>query len=188
MPPFGETWAVLYPEKQAKEGAAVAEQAVREYLNGLGLGDCWQQYPGSCATVEEAAQQLGTQPGAVGKTICIPDRSGEGRCVLIVTAGDRKLDNQKFRQAFGFRPGMLPADQVEDCVGHPPGGVCPFALPQGVRVYLDASLRGFERVYTAGGGTQSLVGLRPDQLEQASGSLGWVDVSRPKDEKKEETK
>lgn len=109
----------------------MAEQAVKEYLERLGLGDGWRQYPGSCATVEEAAQQLGTQPGAVGKTICVPDRSGQGRCILIVTAGDQKLDNQKFRQQFAFRPGMLPADQVEDCVGHPPGGVCPFALPEG---------------------------------------------------------
>ena len=177
MPPFGETWAVLYPEKQAKEGAAVAEQAVREYLNGLGLGDCWQQYPGSCATVEEAAQQLGTQPGAVGKTICIPDRSGEGRCVLIVTAGDRKLDNQKFRQAFGFRPGMLPAQQVEDCVGHPPGGVCPFALPEGVRVFLDESLKRYDVVYPAAGAPNNAVQLTPDELAAVTGGQ-WVDLCK----------
>lgn len=164
----------------------MAEQAVKEYLERLGLGDGWRQYPGSCATVEEAAQQLGTQPGAVGKTICVPDRSGQGRCILIVTAGDQKLDNQKFRQQFAFRPGMLPADQVEDCVGHPPGGVCPFALPEGVRVYLDRSLLAYPQVYTAGGSTTSLVKLTPAQLEQASGSLGWVDVSRSKCPVKEE--
>jgi prolyl-tRNA editing enzyme YbaK/EbsC (Cys-tRNA(Pro) deacylase) len=98
--------------------------------------------------------------------------------VLVVAAGDARIDNRRFKRQFGQKAAMLSPDQVVALVGHEVGGVCPFGVKPGVRVYLDASLRRFDRVYPACGSGNSAVRLSPDELERASGAVGWVEVCR----------
>ena len=116
--------------------------AVTAYLETLGLGDRVRVLSHSSATVEEAAQALGCQPREIAKTMSLLQEQGP---VLIVAAGDGKIDNKKYKAQFHQKAKMIPGPQVEDLVGHPPGGVCPFACKEGVAVYLDVSLRRFGR-------------------------------------------
>ena len=112
--------------------------AVTAYLETLGLGDRVRVLSHSSATVEEAAQALGCQPREIAKTMSLLQEQGP---VLLVAAGDGKIDNKKYKAQFHQKARMIPGPQVEDLVGHPPGGVCPFACKEGVAVYLDVSLR-----------------------------------------------
>jgi len=100
------------------------------------------------------------------------------RIVLIVTAGDAKIDNQKYKARFGAKARMLSCEEAEPLTGHPVGGVCPFAANSGVEVYLDESLRRFGTVFPACGSSNSAIELTPDELEEHSDSLGWVDVCK----------
>lgn len=150
--------------------------AVRDYLTPFGLADKILEFSTSSATVELAAQALDTQPARIAKTLSF--KTPEGGCLLLVAAGDGKIDNRKFREAFGFKAKMLSFDEVEPMTGHGVGGVCPFANPAGVQVYLDESLRRFETVFPACGSGNSAIKLTCAELEELSNAAGWVDVCK----------
>lgn len=145
------------------------------HLRGCGFEERIREFDVSSATVELAAVAVGTEPARIAKTLSF--LVGE-RAVLIVCAGDTKVDNPKFKARFHTKAKMLKADEVVELIGHAVGGVCPFGVKDGVEVYLDESLRRFEVVYPACGSANSAVALTPEELVQASGSLGWVDVCK----------
>lgn len=151
-------------------------ERVREYLAQFGVQDRIQEFDVSSATVELAAQALNTQPARIAKTLSF--KTPEGECLLLVAAGDGKIDNRKFRETFGFKAKMLSFDEVEPMTGHGVGGVCPFANPAGVQVYLDESLRRFETVFPACGSGNSAIQLTCSELEELSNADGWVDVCK----------
>ena len=148
---------------------------VKSYFKERGMEDRVLEFPVSSATVELAAQALGCEPCRIAKTLSF--LVGEDP-VLIVTAGDVKIDNPKYRTQFGKKAKMLKPDQVEEMVGHAVGGVCPFAVKEGVKVYLDESLKRFQTVFPACGSSSSAIELTIPELEEVSGSLGWVDVCK----------
>lgn len=150
--------------------------AVREYLSEYGFADRVLTFDVSSATVALAAQALGVAPGLIAKTLSF--HVGED-VVLVVMAGDQKIDNQKYKAQFSAKAKMLSFEEAEPLIGHAVGGVCPFAVREGVKVYLDLSLKAYEIIYPAAGSSASAVRLTPDELEIASRSLGWVDVCKP---------
>ncbi len=150
-------------------------ETVREWFRPLGRDGDVREFPVSSATVELAAAALSVEPARIAKTLSFAD--GEG-CLLVVTAGDRKIDNAKFKAAFGMKAKMLPPEEVLRLTGHPVGGVCPFALPEGTRVALDRSLRRFPLVYPACGSANSAIGLTCEELESYISGAEWVDVCR----------
>ena len=150
-------------------------EKVREYLRGFGLADRVQEYETSSATVELAAQAVGVAPARIAKTLSF--RKDEG-CILVLAAGDARIDNRKFRETFGMKAKMPSPEEVLAMVGHPVGGVCPFAIKGGVAVYLDESLRRFDMVYPAAGSASSAVGLTPEELYRVSKAAAWVDVCK----------
>lgn len=128
------------------------------------------------ATVAEAAAALGCEPCNIAKSLSF---AGEGaQSVLVVAAGDAKVDNRKFRERFGFKPHMLSYEEVEPRIGHAVGGVCPFGVKPGVEIYCDISLRRFKYVYPAAGNDHSGVKLTGEELYQAADALDWVDVCK----------
>lgn len=129
----------------------------------------------STATVAEAAEALGVEPGMIAKTMSFLQ---DGQAVLILTEGTARIDNRKYKDAFHMKAKMIPFEEVEQWIGHVPGGVCPFGIRDGVEVYLDESLRQFETVYPAAGDDHSAVRLSVDELEQIAGAKGWVDVCK----------
>lgn len=129
----------------------------------------------STATVVEAAQALGVEPEMIAKTMSF---LRDDQPVLILTEGTAKIDNRKYKDAFHVKAKMIPFEQVETCIGHAPGGVCPFGINEGVNVYLDESLRQFDIVYPAAGDDHSAVKLSIEELEQISGAEGWGDVCK----------
>lgn len=149
-------------------------QTVRPFFAAFGREGDIREFPVSSATVELAAQALGVDGARIAKTLSFAD--GEG-CLVVVAAGDTKIDNAKFKQTFGFKASMLPVDRVAELTGHAVGGVCPFALPAAVRVFLDTSLRRFATVFPAAGSANSAIELTCDELEQYSGGV-WVDVCK----------
>lgn len=150
-------------------------EKVKEYFRQYGMEDRVWEKEHSSATVEEAAEALGCEPQRIAKTLSF--RAGD-RVVLVVTAGDRKIDNKKYREQFGCKAKMLKFEEVEDLVGHAVGGVCPFAVREGVEVYLDESLKRFETVFPAAGSSNSMIELSIEELERYSHSLQWVDVCK----------
>ena len=133
----------------------------------------------SSATVELAAAALGTEPDRIAKTLSFLLNADPEEAVLVVVSGESKVDNRKFKDTFGKKAKMIPFADVERLTGHPPGGVCPFAVNEAVKVYLDESLKQYETVYPAAGGESSAIEMTCAQLEQyASNLAGWVDVSR----------
>jgi prolyl-tRNA editing enzyme YbaK/EbsC (Cys-tRNA(Pro) deacylase) len=128
----------------------------------------------STATVELAAAALGVMPARIAKSISLRDSSDSA--MIIVTAGDMKVDNRKFRDRFGFKPRMLSSEEALEFTGHAIGGVCPFALPPAVTVYLDNSMKRFTTVFPACGSGNSLIELTLAELEEYSQCSGWVDV------------
>ena len=130
----------------------------------------------SSATVELAAQAVGVEPARIAKTLSF--KKGDDT-ILVVTAGDMKIDNSKYKHFFGTKAKMLTPDEVLEKVGHPVGGVCPFAIPKEVQVYLDESMKRFETVYPACGSGNSEIGLTCDELEKYSNAQAWVDVCKP---------
>ncbi len=149
-------------------------QTVRPFLAVFGREGDIREFSVSSATVELAAQALGVDGARIAKTLSFAD--GEG-CLVVVAAGDTKIDNAKFKQTFGFKASMLPVDRVAELTGHTVGGVCPFALPATVRVFLDNSLRRFATVFPAAGSANSAIELTCDELEEYSGGV-WVDVCK----------
>lgn len=150
-------------------------EKVKEYFRQYGMEDRVWEKEHSSATVEEAAEALGCEPQRIAKTLSF--QAGD-RVVLVVTAGDRKIDNKKYREQFGCKAKMLKFEEVEDLVGHAVGGVCPFAVKEGVEVYLDESLKRFETVFPAAGSSNGMIELSIEELERYSHSLQWVDVCK----------
>ena len=137
------------------------------------MGDKVHEFAQTTATVEEAAIALGCAPELIAKTMSFIQ---DEKPMIIVTAGDAKIDNKKYKAQFQQKAKMIPREQVEELIGHAPGGVCPFAIDQAIPVYLDVSLQRFETVYPAAGNSQSAVELSIEELVQTSHSLGWIDV------------
>ena len=149
--------------------------AVRDHLAAFGLADRIREFEVSSATVELAAVAVGCEPARIAKTLSF-DVNGD--TVLIVAAGDAKIDNPAFKARFRTKSKMLNPADAPARIGHAVGGVCPFAVCDGVQVYLDESLRRFDTVFPAAGSAQSAVELTLDELHQASGSLGFIDVCK----------
>lgn len=148
-------------------------ERVREYFRPLGREQDILEFQVSSATVDLAAQAVGTIPARIAKTLSFLVDDG---CVLIVTAGDAKIDNSKYKGMFHTKAKMLTPEQVSTFTGHAIGGVCPFANPEGVRTYLDVSLKRFDTVYPAAGSSNSAIELTCEELERYSNCLGWVDL------------
>ena len=154
----------------------MAIEQVREYFKQWGLEGRIMEFDVSSATVELAAQALSCRPERIAKTLSF--QLGD-QCLLIVAAGDAKIDNAKYKAAFGAKAKMLPPDDAVALIGHAVGGVCPFAVKSGVKVYLDESLKRFGTVFPACGSSNSAIELTPQELEQyASSFSGWVDVCK----------
>lgn len=153
----------------------MAFEAAKRYLDEIGLGDRVKEFQVSSATVELAAQAVGCQPAHIAKTLSF--LAGE-EGILIVAAGDAKVDNHKYKETFHTKAKMMTPDQAQEMVGHAVGGVCPFGIKPGIKVYLDESLKRFDVVYPACGSSNSAVKLTIPELEQASASAGWVDVCK----------
>ena len=129
----------------------------------------------SSATVELASKALNCEPCRIAKTLSL---MVNGEAILIVTAGDMKIDNPKYKAQFGTKAKMLKPDEVTELVGHSVGGVCPFAVNEGVKVYLDESLKRFETVFPACGSSNSAIELTIPELEKYSAYVSWVDVCK----------
>ena len=153
----------------------MAIERVREYFAQMGIADRIQEFEVSSATVELAAQALNCEGCRIAKTLSF---HVEDRVVLIVAAGDAKIDNPKYKAQFGKKAKMLSCDEAENLIGHAVGGVCPFAVKEGVEVYLDESLKRFETVFPACGSSNSAIELTIPELEQYSGYEKWVDVCK----------
>ena len=153
----------------------MAIDRVRAYLRTFGAEERIQEFPVSSATVALAAQALGCEEARIAKTLSFAQ--GEG-CILVVAAGDAKVDNGKFKARFAMKAKMLSPDDAQRLVGHAVGGVCPFGVNAGVPVYLDESLRRFETVFPACGSANSAIELTLDELERFSGAESWVDVCK----------
>ena len=147
-----------------------------EYMNARGCGERVRHLTESSATVALAAKALSVTEGEIAKTLSF---MLDGAPILIVMAGDVKTDNAKYRAAFGSKAKMLTPEEAVTLVGHAVGGVCPFGIKEGVKVYLDESLRRFTLVWAACGAIDEVIGLTIPELEALSGSLAWVDVSKP---------
>ena len=150
-------------------------EKVRAYFKTLGIDGRIQELDASSATVELAAQALGVEGKRIAKTLSFLLDSS---CILIVAAGDARIDNVRYKEYFGQKAKMLPHDDVPAYVGHAVGGVCPFAVKEGVKVYLDASLRRFETVFPACGSSNSAIELTLPELEQYAHAEGWIDVCK----------
>lgn len=150
-------------------------EKVRAYFKTLGIDGRIQELDASSATVELAAQALGVEGKRIAKTLSF---LLDGSCILIVAAGDARIDNVRYKAYFGQKAKMLPHDDVPAYVGHAVGGVCPFAVKEGVKVYLDASLRRFETVFPACGSSNSAIELTLPELEQYAHAEGWIDVCK----------
>lgn len=131
----------------------------------------------SSATVELAAEAVGVEPSRIAKTLSFYTKEKDS-AILIVTAGDRKIDNSKFKHFFGMKAKMLAPDDVERLTGHAIGGVCPFGNPHTVTTYLDVSLKRFQTVFPAAGSSNSAVEMTCDELEEYSHSKEWIDVCK----------
>ena len=174
-------------------------EKVKAFFEERAMGERVMKLEHESATVEQAAEALGCEPKQIAKTMSFlvrekddaePGAKGAGAsaggetagpgesAILIVTAGDARIDNKKYKSVFGQKARMIPWDEVETYIGHAPGGVCPFVTNPGVVTYLDVSLRRFDVVYPAAGDGHSAVRLTPAELETISGSLGWIDVCK----------
>ena len=148
---------------------------VREYFGNHGIEDRVLEFDVSSATVELAAEALHCEPCRIAKTLSF---TVGGKAILIVMAGDAKINNAKYKAHFGAKAKMLTFDEVEQTIGHGVGGVCPFAINDGVSVYLDESLKRFETVFPACGSANSAIELTIPELERYSGFEEWVDVGK----------
>lgn len=148
-------------------------EKVREYLKGFGLEDKIRVFTESTATVEEAARVNHCEVARIAKSMSFLLKD---QPTVIVVAGDGRISNQKFKATFQTKAKMISGEKVEDIIGHPVGGVCPFALPEGVDVYLDISMKRFETVLPACGTPNSAIELTLEELEKASNYIRWVDI------------
>ena len=153
----------------------MAIEKVRTYFSQFGMEDRVREFDVSSATVELAAAALGCEGERIAKTLSF--RLPEG-CILVVAAGDAKVDNTRYKEQFHTKAKMLSFDEVEPEIGHAVGGVCPFAVNKGVQVYLDESLKRFTTVFPACGSSNSAIELTIPELERYSGYTAWIDVCK----------
>ena len=153
----------------------MAIDKVRAYFRALDMEERVLEFPVSSATVELAAVAVGTEPRRIAKTLSF---MVDGAPILIVAAGDARVDNAKYKAYYHAKAKMLTPEEAESLIGHAVGGVCPFAVNDGVTVYLDASLRRFETVFPACGSANSAIELTIPELERYSGFAEWVDVCK----------
>lgn len=153
----------------------MAIDKVREYFKEFGIEDKILEFDVSSATVALAAEALGCAPERIAKTISLKKDDG---CILVVAAGDAKVDNAKFKAEFGIKAKMLSFEEVEELCGHAVGGVCPFAVNDTASVYLDESLNRFETVFPACGSSNSAIELTIDELKKYSKYIKMVDVCK----------
>ncbi|MBL3698379.1 YbaK/EbsC family protein [Leucobacter luti] len=152
-------------------------QRVRDHLTTLGWTGDILEFAESSATVELAAAKVGTEPARIAKTLGFYDPQDPSRAVLVVAAGDARVNGGRYKREFGAKPRMLQGDDVLALTGYPIGGVCPFAPAETARVFLDASLRRFATVFPAAGTATSAVEIPVGRLAELSGAAGWVDVT-----------
>ena len=150
-------------------------EKAKKYLEEKGFIDNIIELEDSSATVALAAQALGVEPGMIAKTMSF--LQGE-KPVLILTEGAARIDNRKYKDTFGIKAKMIPFDEVEQIIGHAPGGVCPFGINEDIEVYLDESLKQYDTVYPAAGNDHSAVKLTIAELEQATDYIKWIDVCK----------
>ena len=150
-------------------------EKAKAYLAEKGYADHVIELEDSSATVQLAAQALGVEPGMIAKTMSF--LIGE-EAILILTEGTARVDNRKYKDTYHMKAKMIPFEEVEKWIGHAPGGVCPFGIKEGVKVYLDESLRQFDTVYPAAGNDHSAVRLAVPELEKIAGAKGWIDVCK----------
>ena len=147
----------------------------KEYIQKFGLETKVMEFDVSSATVAEAAKAINCKEEEIVKTLSF---IVDNKAILIAVAGDMKIDNSKFKEEFHTKAKMIPFENVEEMVGHAVGGVCPFGINDNVEVYLDESLKRFERVYPACGSSNSAVELTLEELERTSNYLKWIDVCK----------
>ncbi len=150
-------------------------ERVKAYFAERNMLERVQELAESSATVDLAAQALGCEPCRIAKTLSF---NADGAPILIVAAGDAKIDNARYKARFGVKARMLGHDEVEALIGHAVGGVCPFAVNEGVTVYLDESLKRFTTVYPACGSSNSAIEMTLPELEEHARSAAWVDVCK----------
>ena len=154
-------------------------EKVREYFRGYDMEDKVLEFEVSSATVQLAAIALGTEEARIAKTMSFKKDEG---CILVITAGDVKIDNAKYRHTFGLKAKMLTPDEVMEFVGHAIGGVCPFAVNEGViGIYIDESVKRFDTVFPACGSSNSAIELTPEELFKYANADAWVDVCKLKE-------
>lgn len=153
----------------------MAIEKVKEYFKQFGMEDRIQEFDVSSATVELAANALKVEPARIAKTLSFKK---DEHALLVVTAGDQKVDNRKFKDYFGIKAKMLTPGEVDEMVGHSVGGVCPFAVSEDVEIYLDESMKRFETVFPACGSSSSAIELSYEELYKYSRAKGWIDVCK----------
>ena len=150
-------------------------ESAKRYLEKKGYADHIIELEQSSATVALAAEALGVEEGMIAKTMSFLQNE---TAVLILAEGTARIDNRKYKDTFHTKAKMIPSDEVEQYIGHAPGGVCPFGIRDGIKVYLDESLKRYDVVYPAAGNDHSAVKLTIAELEEACGNVEWVDVCK----------
>ena len=148
---------------------------VRKYLTRFNIENDILEFPVSSATVQLAAEALNVIPARITKTLALKDGDG---CMVIAVAGDGKIDNKKFKTEFGFKAKMLSPEETLEMTGHAVGGVCPFALPEGVKDYCDISMKRFDTVFPACGSSNSAIEVTCDELFEYSNAVKWIDICK----------
>jgi prolyl-tRNA editing enzyme YbaK/EbsC (Cys-tRNA(Pro) deacylase) len=151
-------------------------ESVREHFKKWNREGDMMEFDTTSATVELAAEAIGVIPARIAKTLSF--RGDEDKAILVVAAGDAKIDNKKFREEFGFKARMLSAEEVVEQTGHVVGGVCPFGLKNELAVFLDVSMKRFETLFPACGSTNSAIELSCDEIFEFSSAVKWVDVCK----------
>ena len=169
---------IYYIVKTKYRGVKMSIEKVKEYFAEYGREDDILEFDKSSATVELAAQAANVIPARIAKTLSFKNKEGDNG-ILIVTAGDAKIDNKKFKGEFGYKAKMLTPQEVIEYIGHQIGGVCPFAIKnENVKVYLDISMKRFKTIFPAAGSSNSSIELTCDELERFSHAHKWVDVCK----------
>ena len=148
---------------------------VRKYLTRFNRENDILEFSVSSATVQLAAEALNVIPARITKTLALKDGDG---CMVIAVAGDGKIDNKKFKTEFGFKAKMLSPEETLEMTGHAVGGVCPFALPEGVKAYCDISMKRFDTVFPACGSSNSAIEVTCDELFEYSNAVKWIDICK----------
>ena len=171
----GQQNGVANKKSAGKEVRIMSLEKAKEYLKAKGYADHIIELEESSATVQLAAEALGVEPGMIAKTMSFLTEDGP---ILILTEGTAKIANRKYKDYFHEKAKMIPFGEVEEYIGHAPGGVCPFGIKDGIKVYLDESLKRFDTVYPAAGTDHSAVKLTIAELEEVAGAGGWIDVCK----------